>query len=286
MQKHVWFIILVFFTFYSVFGALNYLEFGTPNNSNDFYFHFFKAKGEYSPMLETHYSLQDFQKYPSLFHVLFTPFTANTFVFYLALMVLICVLIPIIIYGINSKWFSVLLYFTVVSLPHMVIYNATYAQALVIVWLLAYILLRKKSKLFYLLFLVLAWLTHREGIILFAIVGFIELLAMFKQKFALMVILQGVNTRAFPNLVEIFVLHLNPVVWWLLLKSKKNFFYNALIVVGFVVTWFDSRTIFISQIGIILSITQKPNKWVWLGLLIYLIIYLYSFLGATISLLY
>jgi len=162
-------LIIIFLLFYSFFGTFNLNEYGKINNSQDFSFHFNTIK------------TKNFSNYPPLYHFLFSVIPLNELQFYLINLILICVVIPLLIFSITKKAYSVAVYFCLTSLPHTLIYGATYPHTLILIFFLLYL---KNKKLFFPL-LILATLTHKSGLMLFISIFLIELIILFYENFKL-----------------------------------------------------------------------------------------------------
>lgn len=266
-------ICLAFFIFYFGLGALIFVSFGTPNNTNDFAFHLGKASGSFSPELAEVYSESTFENYPFLFHFIFSQLAFNPFLFYSGALVLICFIIPFLLFKLVKTGWVVLLYFMGVSLPHILIYGATFPQALVIVFLLTYFLFRKLDLGFFqrvigwVLFAGLAGITHLSGFNLFLLVGFIEVVyfvlkanaKIIKTYLAGFAVMAPSRLNTLPDLIVFFLTHINPLVFFFALKSREGF-YLILGAASLLFAVNDLRIASVLQICFILSASPEISK--------------------------
>lgn len=283
-------ILIVFFLiFYSVFGYLNYLDYGKPNNTQDFEFHWNKIKGLTK------------EPYPELHHFIFGFFAFNEYTYYLANLLLIIILIPILLFKLTKNVWSIFIYFFSTSLCHALIYGATYPQALVLVFFLIYLLNRYNYGLLILL-TILSGLTHKSGGALFLFILFYEFISVWlepliikikKKDFLASGYLFGSRLNSFTQIYELlfFVLPF-PVIYFGLQKIKKNHLFIFLSAFSLLAAFmYDFRAISIMQICfIILAAEQikesKPTikKGFILFSITCLILYFYFFILGTIKL--
>jgi hypothetical protein len=274
------------------------LTFGTPNNCNDFYFHFQKSAGIYEGETAEYYLKSFYDSYPPLFHFYGRWFASNIFLFYIGVCLLILLFIPTFLYWAskNNIWVTIL-YFCSVSLPHQLIYNSTFAQAMLLLLLSIYIYFRQ-TKYIHLAWIGLALLsifTHKQGgLPLFIGIGFLELIIFLAKKWDLrnassFAILQGVTLRG-DHLASLFFEQSNIWVSWLALKGmvvSKGIFYFGLMVAGFVFCKTDIRVFALFQIGSIMLASEQilkmeNKKWLILVLILQCLILLWEYFGKTL----
>lgn len=288
MQKteQVTILILIFFIAYASFGIFNYYNYGTPNATNDFTFHFYKARGECPKELQGLYGVNCSSDYPPLFHLIFNIFSGNELFFYAVMVVLITILVPLMLFNITGNELSVFLYFLGIALPHAIIYNATYPELLILIYLLAYIYIRRKTNinkwLCLIILISLSFLTHRYGAILFTAIILIELILKIKEKYWLgFTILNGATLQNPFFLVNAFLLQINPIISVMVLKAKKDKFLLLIALTGFLGAFFlDVRIFQLTEISFILLASQedpKINKYLLFGLLLFT--FIFNFLG-------
>lgn len=297
MQKH-FFICWSFLILYLLFGFTNLTMFSTPNNSNDFYFHFQKSAGIYEGETAEYYLKEFYDNYPPLFHIFGKYFSQSLFFFYLGVCLLILVFIPTFLYwaGKNNIWVTILYFFSI-SLPHQLIYNSTFAQAMLLLLLSIYLYFRQTK------YICLAWIglailsifTHKQGgLPLFIGIGLLELIIWLAKKWDLkkassFAVLQGVSLRA-DQLASLFFEQTNIWVSYLALKgmiASKEVFYFGLMVAGFVFSKFDIRVFALFQIGSIMLASQEilkmqNKKWLILVLILQCLILLWDYWGKTL----
>jgi len=269
-------LILIFFLFYSFFGFYNLTEFGKINNSQDFNFHFNTIQNK------------DFSNYPPLYHFVLSLIPLTAFQFYLINLILICVIIPLLLFKITKKSLNVIGYFCLTSLPHILIFGATFPHALVLVFFLIYLI---EKRLFPLL-IILATLTHKSGLMLFiGITGIEVLLSLWDYKkikfdsFFSVFYLLGERLDTFKNAITVL---LNAVPLPLIYFSKKIIdnplllFLSITALITAITT--DIRAISIIQISLLLSFqtTKKQEKLLIKLFAVYTIYYLINFGLTTI----
>lgn len=289
-------IIVFFLTFYLVFGLTNAVVFGTPNNTNDFVAHYYKTISDfYNPVVQEYYSIEFLEEYPQVFHLLAKPFALNEFGFYAFAIILVCLIVPSIVYKLSGD-LGVIVYFAL-SLPHMIIYNATFPSFLIMGYVLVYLLNRKNFSLF----LVLMWLsifTHKHGLIVFLLIGFAELVQWgflkfsFKNKFGDLKFnlgtgfLVGTKFNTSTQIVNMFLNHLNIYYLWVV-RKKINLFFGILLFVSFYgAIFYDFRTIMLAQIIVCVLIgqtfkEQKPTKFFWFVTITFFVFNFFGFLLET-----
>lgn len=247
---------IIFFVFvaYALFGALNYIDYGTPNASQDFAFHYARATG----------ATDADPTYPSLFHNLFSFLPISTpFDFYLLNLFFIAVLIPITLYlATNKSAWSVAFYFFGISLPHLWIYGATYPQAFVFFLLIIYLGCRTRASFKERVILlaplaIFAGALHSYGLVLFGLVALAELAEHYlKEKGQALGYLVQANFFDFSKLAEFFLFHLPAPLLYYGLKTK-NVFYSSLFVLGLASGFADFRGASLAQIAILFACTQS-----------------------------
>jgi hypothetical protein len=281
-----------------VFGFYNYLTFGTPNNCNDFYFHFQKSAGIYEGETAEYYLKSFYDNYPPMFHFYARWFASNTYFFYVGACLLVLLFIPTFLYWAskNNIWVTIL-YFCSVGLPHQLIYNSTFAQAMLLLLLSVYLFFRDSKYRIY-AWIGLAFLsvfTHKQGgLSLFMGVGLLEILIFLAQKWDLkkssaFVVLGGVTLDG-GRLVSLFFLQSNIWVSWLALNGiirLKEVFYFGLMIAGIVFSKIDIRVFALFQIGLILVASKeiklmKDKRLLILILCLHLLFLLFEYLNKTL----
>ena len=273
MEKKFFYLVLVMFAFYSFFGLINFGVNGTPNNSNDFEFHFDRIN-----------TLDD-RDYPILYHQLFSVFSFDAFWFYFVNVVLIIIVIPLLLYWITKTGWSIVLYFFGVSLPHLLLYGATYPQALVLVLFLVYVLKRRNLLLLF-VFGCLAFFIHSSGVRLFVLVLFCELASwvwerFFQKKFMVFVKKWGLCPVAVLNVsrisspvyfVKFVVYHVCFPLWFFAVQNLQVF-YVGLIVLPFLFAVNDARVLSVVQLSLIILASRPVSEFKYkkclLGLLVF-----------------
>jgi hypothetical protein len=289
-------IIVFFLTFYLVFGLTNSVLLGTPNNTNDFVAHYYKTINDFSnPVVQEYYSTEFLENYPQGFHLLARPFASNEFGFYAFAIILICLIAPALIYKLAGN-FGVIIYFTL-SLPHLVIYNATFPSFLIMIYVLIY-LLNRKNILIYLILFLLSIVTHKHGAIVLFLVGLAELTQLYFIKYNLKEKLNGIkynlgtgfligtkfNTPT--QLFNMFANHLNIYYLWIA-RKKIDLFYAILLFASIYGSiFYDFRTIMLSQIIVCVLVgqtlrNQKATKFFWVVTILLLLFNFLSFLVET-----
>lgn len=285
---------LFFFVFYALFGLYLFVDRGTPNATNDFVFHYYKVLGGYDnpELFEAPFAVATIEAYPDFFHEVVKPFVFNKFWLYFVAVVLVCLVAPLLLYKIAGD-FAVILYFSF-SLPHMVLYNATFPSFLVFIYILIYFLHRKDWVILALL-TALASVTHGQGLSLFLLIWFAEIVSMFfsamkfQNNFA-PAFLTAVAGLTFQNLANIFLVHLNFYFVWVA-RKRFEIFYLILFLVGVVSVYKDFRVIALSQLVICVVAggalkEQKPTKLFWLLIIIFTVLNFFNFVLGTARFLY
>ena len=255
--------------FYILLALSLYANFGYPNGTNDFVFHYFKANHEYNDILVNDgYSLDTFYNYPSLYHELVF-FTPDPFLFWLVGFAIIFVGIPFMLYKISGTKYVIPVYFCLVNFPHFAIFASVYPSALVIFLALIYFY-KRKFWVWGLLFIP-ACLLHRSGLELFIIILVAELLSRFlKEKCFMAVVLSGTgfNLRELYNLLTVYL----PVFVILpalkKMSEKREYFYLIIFFVSLLAMQSDIRTYNVAQmVAVIFSAqyfkTFKYKKLFW-----------------------
>lgn len=289
-------IIVFFLTFYLVFGLINSVHLGTPNATNDFIAHYYKTINDFSnPVVQEYYSIEFLEEYPQVFHLLARPFSLNEFGFYAFAIILICLIAPALIYKLAGN-FGVIIYFAL-SLPHVVIYNATFPSFLIMIYVLIYLLNRKNISIYLLLFL-LSIITHKHGAIVLFLVGLAELTQLYFIKYNLKEklndikynlgtgFLVGTKFNTPTQLFNMFANHLN--IYYLLIARKKiDLFYAILLFASiYGAIFYDFRTIMLAQIIVCVLVGQtlqnkKATKFFWVVTILLLLFNFLSFLVET-----
>lgn len=280
-------LISAFFLLYLVFGAFNYLNYGIINNGQDWAFHFDRING-----------IDDGRNYPSLYHYIFSYFK-DPFLFYVANLILILVLTPVILFLITEKFETLAVYFMAVPLVHMEIFGATFPQAFVILLLLLYILNRLNITLFFVL-LFLATYSHSKGSILFFGILLIELAIIFFKNFKPHYFVFLNPDKLSLESLGHYLMVLLPVP--LLYFAFKEFqtkaheiyaFFGALLVLSVIGSFIDIRAVCIAQLMLCFLVGEqffkmKGNlrKGFWLLIIVLLIWNLYDYGLGTWKLIY
>lgn len=289
-------IIVFFLTFYLVFGLTNSVLLGTPNNTNDFVAHYYKTINDFSnPVVQEYYSTEFLENYPQVFHLLAKPFASNEFGFYAFAIILICLIAPALIYKLAGN-FGVIVYFAL-SLPHLVIYNATFPSFLIMIYVLIYLLNRRNISIYLLLFL-LSIVTHKHGAIVLFLVGIAELTQLYFIKYNLKEKLNnikynlgtgfliGTKFNTPTQLFNMFANHLNIYYLWIA-RKKIDLFYAILLFASiYGAIFYDFRTIMLAQIIVCVLVGQtlqnkKATNFFWLVTILLLLFNFLSFLVET-----
>ena len=272
-------IIAVFFLFYICFGAWNYVSYDKVNNTQDFDFHFKRVQG-----------IDENPKYLPGYHAIFSLFGWNQFLFYSANVFLICVLIPILLYLLKNNWWVVAIYFCGIPLAHQLLYGATYPQALVLVFFLAYLVYRKRFGMHpgALIWLTIAaTLTHNLGLALFSIIWLLESLSIIFKKSGLEKHIEEFIGKygavgwigpsqmiGLKGAIELFFFQLPIPVLIYGFSGLKSLFYAVLVIVSIAGTPFDFRAISIAQLILVFGTSEAikgKSKKIKVGFVIFLI---------------
>lgn len=250
-------LIFLFFLLYLSVGVWNYWSFGAVNGGQDFAFHWGRVSGV---VFE--------REYPVGFHLIFSFFGWSQIAFYAANLFLIVVLIPLLLWRISGKWWSVLIYFCGISLPHQLLYGATYPQALLLALFLFYLCFRRNWALLGVLTAV-GLLVHHQGLLLFAGVWAAELFWLFWKKFARKRIdkfIHGagllVHSRwwGLEGTVELFLIQVPIPVFYFGLKGLKDGFFALLLAGSFLAATQNLRAISVAQLVLVVFSSRAISK--------------------------
>lgn len=253
------------FCLYLLIGVLNYSIVGTPNNTNDFIFHYNKTFNGYTPEVAKYYTEKSFNEYPNLYHLITGKLLPNhLLIFWVFNLGLIVLLIPFLIYLIAKTW-GVIIYFAGVSFPYMAIYSAIYPNIVVIILMLVYFKIRKIWALIPIGVLMI--FMHNKGIYLLLIIIIAEIIYFLYKKSTKkfnVAFLNLMRVDSMPVLIKLLLTDLN---FWLVLKSFKtmNFFYFTIFLASLSFIFVDFRAVCIAQIVLCVVLgqqfnTQTPNK--------------------------
>jgi hypothetical protein len=289
-------IIVFFLTIYLLLGLTNSVLFGTPNNTNDFIAHYYKTIGDYeNDIAQEYYSTHFLEEYPQVFHILAKPFAINQFGFYAFAVILICLIAPALLYKLAGN-FAVVIYFTL-SLPHLILFNATFPSFLIMVYFLIY-LLNRKNILIYLILFLLSIITHKHGAIVFFLIGLAELTNLYFIKNNFEEKLQGVKYNLGAGFLigtkfntptkffNMFSNQLNIYFVWLARKKFDVFYLILLFASIYGAIFYDFRTIMLAQIIICVLVGKvfqetKPSKFFWLNVAFFMFFNFFSLLIET-----
>jgi hypothetical protein len=255
---------LLFTLFYLGFSSFLFLEFGTPNNGSDFDNHWNAINGKL------------IENYPSGYHSLFHYFNENKELFFAVNVVLICFVLPMLLFKFTKTWWVTITYFLATGLAHQWLSNATFPQALVFI-LIAVYLLNRKNWLILLLCGLLAGAIHRQGLMIFIAILAAELFEILINKIKNKELLPGVavlqgSTLSLKMLPCIFLLQLTLPLLILGRKIIKDYFLLFLAAVGLLMCFFDLRTISLTQFVLIIVAAQglkdSPHKKTWVPILL------------------
>jgi hypothetical protein len=289
-------IIVFFLTIYLLLGLTNSVLFGTPNNTNDFIAHYYKTIGDYeNDIAQEYYSTHFLEEYPQVFHILAKPFAINQFGFYAFAVILICLIAPALLYKLAGN-FAVVIYFTL-SLPHLILFNATFPSFLIMVYFLIY-LLNRKNILIYLILFLLSIITHKHGAIVFFLIGLAELTNLYFIKYDLKEKLEhikynlgagfliGTKFNTPTKFFNMFSNQLNIYFVWLARKKFDVFYLILLFASIYGAIFYDFRTIMLAQIIICVLVGKvfqetKPSKFFWLNVVFFMFFNFFSLLIET-----
>ena len=268
-----------FLFFYLAIGIFNFSNFGLVNNSVDWDVHWNKVNDlNYSP------------SYPSAYHFLFNIFDSSQLLFYGVSLIIVCFLIPILLFLVTKTHWSAILYFCGISLPHVWIYGSTFPQAFVFMLILIY-LANRKNPFVFLSGLILASLVHRHGAQLFALILCAEIIEFIfnkylKEKLSLFVVL---GVEKFNSIFEYLFYFLMNISFPVLIFSRsiiKNIFYLVLAVVPLFLLNYDARLLSVTQLALLIiaspKIAKSEHKWLISFILFwYLLLFLLGFAVGT-----
>lgn len=275
-------ICLAFLFFYLVIGIFNFSNFGIVNNSVDFFIHWNKVV-----------DLSFHSEYPAFYHFLFQVFNSSQLFFYGVNLVLICVLIPILLFVLTKTFWSSVLYFCGVSIPHLFIYACTFPQAVVFVLILIYLINRKNWVVFGITGL-LVCLLHRHGLALFGLILVAEVVEFlfnkYKNRFVPYVAL---GVQKFDSIFVLFfylVTQISLVVFLFGRGIVSNVFYLVFCFVPICFLNYDARIISVTSLGLIIvaspMIAKSKHKWlIGLILFFYLLFFLLEFVVGSVKML-
>lgn len=250
--------------FYLVFSSFFFFEFGTPNNGSDFDNHWKAINGDL------------IKGYPSGYHSLFKYFNGNKELFFGVNIILICFVLPMLLFKLTKTWLVTIIYFLATGLVHQWLFNATFPQATIFILITIY-LLNRKNWLVLLLCGLLAGSIHRQGLMIFiAILGaeiFESIINKIKNKELLpeVAVLQGATINQ-SMLFPIFFLQLTLPLLILGRKILQNYFLLFLAIVGLLMSYLDLRTISLTQFVLIIVAAQglkdSTHKKTWFSILL------------------
>lgn len=274
----VLFLIFVFFVFYFFLGYSNYGFYGKTNSSQDFKFHYETAKNiSIKNGFET--------GYPPFYHLLFSFFAFNEFIFYFINLILISIIIPLMVFYISKKAYAVLIYFCGTSLMHNLIFGSTFPEALILVFVLIYFA-NRKNLLLWIILTFLAFLTHKSGGYLFLLIGFAELISLmivvitnrFNEKInnclpAGYLIGTRLDSLQSLSVVLLSILPI-PILYFGIKKIISNAFYTIIFIGSLIIAiQLDIRALSIIQLIFCFTVAEEietKNKRIQIGLMLFL----------------
>ena len=254
------FLIIFFFLFYALLGYLNYANFGIINNGQDFDFHYKRIN-----------DISDNRFYSPLYHLIFKPLAFNQFAFYLANIILILAIVPLLIYLISKRIESVIIFFFGIPLAHMAIFSFIFPQVLIMIYFLIYLLFRKNWLIFIFL-TILASFTHSKGFYLFLTILFLEIILIwlknFKPNFKRFAVngFSGVvfliqDTFKLERLgFYLSVMLPIPLVYFYLRKFKINFYSGIFVISIITAILSDIRVLWLAELILCLSLGTTFKK--------------------------
>lgn len=277
--KRAFLVCFAFFVFFSAFGLFNFFSYGSVNSGQDFLFHWNRVNG-----------IVDETPYPPLYHAVFSVFSFHVLGFYLANVFLVCVLVPLVLFLVSGRLWSVVVFFCGVSLPHMVLYGATFPQALVLLFFLVYLLFRRSFSLLAVL-TALAFFTHHYGLYLFGFVWFVEILLYFfkgnGKRFWAGMLLPS-QFRGLDGFVAIVFFQAPLPVLFYGLRGFRGLFELIVFAGSVAMSAFDARALSVAQvllaIGFGKGFEKKPKSLVFgmaLFLVFQLAFYFLDYSGGT-----
>lgn len=270
-----------FLLFYLTLGVVNYSNFGQVNNTIDFFIHWNKLS-----------DLNFHPEYPSAYHFIFQIFSQEQLLFYGMNLLIICVVIPILLFLITKTHWSTILYFCGISLPHVWLYGATFPQAFIFMLILFYLANRKNPFVCVFAF-ILASLFHRHGVYLFALIGVAEIIHWFfgriKEKYFPAVVLGVQKFYSIPVLLFYLVTQIALPIFIFARRIYQDIFYLILAIVPIIFLNYDARLISVTQIVLLIvaspEIAKSKHKYlIGFILFFYLIFFLLEFAVGTTKL--
>lgn len=270
-----------FLLFYLALGIVNYSNFGQVNNTIDFDIHWNKIA-----------DLNFHPEYPSAYHFIFQIFSQDQLLFYGLNLLLVCLIVPILLFLITKTYWSAILYFCGVSLPHVWLYGATFPQAFIFMLILFY-LANRKNPFVYAFGFVFASLLHRHGIYLFSLIFVAEVLNCFvgklKEKYFPAMVLGTQKFDSIPVLLFYLVTQIALPIFIFARRIYQDIFYLILAIVPIIFLNYDARLISVTQIVLVIvaspEIAKSNHKYlICFILFFYLIFFLLEFAVGTTKL--
>jgi len=267
-----------FLLFYLALGIVNYSNFGQVNNSIDFFIHWNKLS-----------DLNFHPEYPSAYHFVFQFAFQDQLLFYGLNLLLICLIVPILLFLITKTHWSAILYFCGISLPHVWLYGATFPQAFIFMLILFY-LANRKNPFVYVFGFIFASLFHRHGAYLFALILVAEaihwLFGKVKDKYFPAVVLGTQSFDSIPVLLFYLITQISLPIFIFARRIYQNIFYLVLAVVPILFLNYDARLISVTQIALLIVASpeiakSKHNYLLGFILFFYLIFFLLEFAVGT-----
>lgn len=271
---------VAFVLFYLAFGWFNFSSYGTVNNGQDFEFHWGRVQGI------------DFEKvYPWGYHNLFSVFSFNQFAFY-AVNVLVVAGIGLLLFVVSGKWWTAAIYFGGMSLPHQLLYGATYPQAFVLLLFALYLVFRRNLPLLVCIGIVSSFF-HDKAFFLFGPVFVLELASLVfpkvKKRFLPAVgFLQPSQMVGLDGAIAVFLLQLPLPVFFFGLRGLKSGFFALVAAGSFFAAMHDFRALSVFQMVFAVCAgigVSKCSKKVRAGFALFLVFqavfYLLDFGGGT-----
>lgn len=250
-----------------------FFQFGHFSNSNDYLFHFHRAKGEC--FLPEHYGFSC-NTYPILFNLIASNFALNEIKFFLFAFALIFVLTPFLLW-LNARNQWVIPFYLAISTPFNFLYAGVFPQALILVFLLGYLYLRQFNAPFLGFLLVLAsFFTHQYGFLFMALIFVLDHLFKANPGFPALVL---VSVKFTDRLIDSALKF--PLVFGLIglkqLIKDQNWFLFMAVILTFFGAFMDLRVLLFTQSILIIpaSVFMANSKPLFKKLMLgYLFIYL------------
>lgn len=266
-------VLLICLIFLSTFYSLNYFisnkKLGATNygTGNDYLFHYNASLGE-QQLLDENHSLETYADYPPLAHLISRPFAVNPREFYVFYLFLIAFVIPFLLYLINKKPLIVLFYFLVTSLFYEL--EASVPLAEVFMWIILFLFILNKNFFVRVFLLLAALLTHSAG---FWLISFAWILSvLFEEKENIFLVCAPLINKtevlkqtffeskmSLTSITNFFVFGF-PLPFFLVslkqLFNEKNYFFLSLIFLGLLTSFFNSRTLRLSQFFLLFGLTN------------------------------